>query len=408
MAHDESPELLSNDEAGETDPSYWSGARLVLAGVIVVAALGVIAVMLRPHWDRWQEHEADAAWYEQAKRELNERLNQKPKPRSAVNDEILSRFDTDGLDTDLRQRIFNGGPRKDSIPALTTEAAAQAVGQTQHGPPRTPQWPKFVPAKEALFPANTRVVGLTVGGQSRAYPIPIIVWHEIVNDLLGTGDDKTPVLVVYCPLCDSVSVAERRLGGKTYEFGVSGMLTNSNVLLYDRMDNALWSQIGFEAVSGPNVGKSLKHLDGWELTTLDKWTKRHPNSTVLTMETGFANYQSRYERQAYATYFRHDRLMFPIEHQSARLGRQKVPVVGVRVGDIAKAYPLEAVRKDATEGVFKDELADGVVQLSVDDESVQVVQTPAGAQAVHTYWFAWYAFYPKTELYESAADAGGN
>ena len=110
-----------------------------------------------------------------------------------------------------RDEIHAGGPQKDGIPSLTN--------------------PKLIPAKSAGFlrPAD-RVIGVFVEGESRAYPLPILDYHEAVNDEIG----KTAFAVTYCPLCDSSAVFDRRRGDSTVEFGISGLLYNSNVLLYDR------------------------------------------------------------------------------------------------------------------------------------------------------------------------------
>ncbi len=125
-------------------------------------------------------------------------------------------FDLTGLTID-RQRIKAGGPTKGGIPSLTA--------------------PISVPIVNAEFLSDqARVVGVTVHGQSRAYPLNVLNWHECINDMLG----GVPIAIIYCPLCDSVSVVDRRLDDRILEFGISGLLYNSNVLLYGRQDHALW------------------------------------------------------------------------------------------------------------------------------------------------------------------------
>jgi len=130
-------------------------------------------------------------------------------------------------------------------------------------------------------------------------------------------------------------------GGKTFEFGISGLLFHSNVLLYDRTDHALWSQVGLKAVSGPHHGQSLKHLAGWSLTTFETWKRKFPESTVLTFETG---YRRRYQTNPYQGYFQTDRLMFPVPKPPAGLAN-KSPVIGLKLASKTKAYPLDEIIK---------------------------------------------------------------
>jgi len=130
-----------------------------------------------------------------------------------------SQFDLRNLTIPMDQ-LLHGGPPKDGIPALTE--------------PKTVR----VARADFLLP-DDRIVAVTKNDESRAYPIRLLNWHEIVNDTLG----GVPIAVVYCPLCDSVTVVDRRMDGAALEFGVSGMLYQSNVLMYDRTHNALWSFI---------------------------------------------------------------------------------------------------------------------------------------------------------------------
>ena len=283
----------------------------------------------------------------------------------------LAPFNTDNL-TLPREQILYGGVGKDRIPALVD--------------------PKTIKDTEADgLRAGERVIGVTVAGESRAYPINILMYHEAVNDTLG----GVPIAVIYCPLCDSVSVVERRLEGRTYTFGISGLLHNSNVLLFDRTDQALWSQVGMTAISGPNAGKSLRHLS-WEIVSLAVWREAHPEATVLSVDTG---YDRDYRRQPYGDYFVTDRLSFPVTGEDARLPR-KAPVVGVRLGETVRAYSLSEIRK-APGGLVRDTIDGEAIVLQSDPESgsVRVVEAPAGAMVIHTFWFAWAAFYPETEMY---------
>ncbi len=288
---------------------------------------------------------------------------------SAEPGDALSQFDTSGL-TVPRDEILSGGPPKDGIPALTD--------------------PKTAPVSEARFAGGQRVVVVTVSEEARAYPINILNWHEAINDRLG----GTPIAVIYCPLCDSVSVVDRRLDGKVLEFGISGLLHQSNVLLYDRQDHALWSQVGLEAISGPHVGTSLKHVP-WQITTFERFQQSHPNGTVVTTDTGHFR---DYGRNPYRHYLATDRLMFPLKRKDDRLP-VKEAVVGVRFQDEARAYPVRVIR-EASGQTVRDRLAGETVELRADaDGTVRVVQVPDAAQVVHTFWFTWAAFHPETSIY---------
>jgi hypothetical protein len=285
--------------------------------------------------------------------------------------EQSAEFNLDNLAIPLPEIVF-GGPPKDGIPALT-DPEVVAIDAADH------------------LHDDDRVIGVSLGGQDRAYPIRALMYHEAVNDEVG----GVPIAVVYCPLCDSVTVVDRRLEGRTYTFGVSGLLFNSNVLLYDRTDDALWSQLGLAAVSGPNAGRSLPHLP-WELTTVAEWRRARPESTVMTFNTG---HKRPYVEAPYGDYFESDRLMFPVAREDARL-YGKTRVVGVRLADTVRAYPADELRK-AADGLVRDTIGGEPIVLRADPDggSVRVVQAPPGAQVAHTFWFAWAAIHPQTEIY---------
>jgi hypothetical protein len=337
---------------------YWTPGRVTLGVVIVMVAGSFIGVVFSRELRNIQEGMSSDALYAELLRTTTE--------------EHAAEFNLDNIVIPVDQISF-GGPRKDGIPAINDpeNVALQSCDRLAD---------------------DDRVVGVVVGGEARAYPLRVLLYHEIVNDELG----GTPVAIVYCPLCDSVTVVERRLDGAVREFGVSGLLVNSNVLLYDRSDDSLWSQVGLTAISGPNAGRSLPHLP-WEITTAAAWRTRHPDSTVMSFETG---YDRDYDRNPYPDYFNSDdRLMFPVANEDDRLQRRDL-VVGIRLGDTTRAYPLAKIR-NAPDGLVRDLIDGEAVVLSVgpDGESVRIVEVPAKALSVHTFWFAWVAFYPGTEIY---------
>ncbi|MHC4996189.1 MAG: DUF3179 domain-containing (seleno)protein, partial [Planctomycetota bacterium] len=290
--------------------------------------------------------------------------------------------------------IRSGGPAIDGIPSLTTEAARpdQRFNPAYYGehPPR------LEPIDGSTLPPTTRVVTLTLHNQTRVYPINILNFHEIINDTLThptEPEQQTHVAIVYCPLCDSVTVFDRTLNNTTYEFGVSGLLHKSNVLLYDRTDHALWSQLGLAAVSGPNAGVRLQTLNHWKLTTLGAARQAHPVAQALTLHTGF---ERDYAANPYANYFNNDGVWFGME-PSKKLMPNKQKIVGIRIGNKQRAYKLETVAKL---GTLHDTLAGRPVTIRIQpDRTLTVTQAPPDAQITHTFWFAWQAFWPDTEVY---------
>lgn len=269
--------------------------------------------------------------------------------------------------------IHAGGPPKDGIPALTH--------------------PTVIRADKANYLNDTdRVVGVTLGDQARAYPIKILNYHEIVNDTLG----RIPIAVTYCPLCDSAAVFDRRVDGETREFGVSGLLYNSNVLMYDRggEPESLWSQVAAQGVSGPAAGKALQALP-LELTTWQDWTARHPNTTVISDQTGHAR---NYNVNPYARYFAGQRLMFPARPMSDRLA-PKTLVLGVWTEGKARAYPIASF--GARDQTLEQELDGKSFTLVYDarHRALRIDSADDGVEWMYSFWFAWYAFRPETELF---------
>ena len=303
----------------------------------------------------------------------------------------LSFDDFDASDLRVpREEIQRGGPPPDGIPALVTEAAAQAGTENPLRLPPTP----LLPAEQAddLY-GQSRVFVVTIEQQTRAYPLALLNWHEVVNDVLG----GKPIAVVYCPLCDSASVVSRTLGRgeerTTTTFGVSGLLYNSNVILYDRATRRLWSQVKLQALSGPRAGETLEHVGRWSMMTAERFALDFPDATVLSVQTGS---RRNYERNPYRRYFTNDKLMFPVAHRDDRLPL-KARVIGLQHGDHAVAVPLSAIR-EREGGRMSVEVGDHTVRLRADDDSITVHASQPEVASVHTFWFAWVASHPETQL----------
>lgn len=293
------------------------------------------------------------------------------KQRQSGRAELFRPFNLKHLQID-RSQLLSGGPPKDGIPALSR--------------PKVVPVGRLAPNRPAM-----RVIGVQVNGASRAYPLAILNWHEVINDTLG----GKPIAVIYCPLANSATVVDRRMGGKTLEFGVSGLLLDSNVVFYDRTYHALWSQVGFKALSGPFAGRSLKHLR-WEITTASNWRREHPRSSIVSFQTG---YHRNYRFNPYAAYFRNNRLMFPVHPIDHRLPL-KTQVIGIQIGQVTRAYPVHALMVSA-KGRISDIVAGERVILTRTHKGrgYRVRKAPPDANTVSTFWFAWSAFHPNTTIF---------
>ena len=275
---------------------------------------------------------------------------------------------------------IRGGALKDGIPSLTN--------------------PKLLAAADVDFlESDDRVIGVVFGDDARAYPLKILEYHEVVNDHVG----GIPLAVTYCPLCDSAAVFDRRHPDGDLEFGISGLLYNSNVLIYNRKKGegeSLWSQLMGTAVSGPNVGDQLKVLP-LELTTWADWSARHPESRVLSSETGHGR---NYAISAYVDYFSSPNLLSPVKPSDARLPK-KTPVLGVWTKNAWRAYPLSAFTDESEPRQFEQKLDDRRFTIGYHPKarSLRIIRDDDGVRWMYAYWFAWYAFHPKTELYNAPA-----
>ena len=269
--------------------------------------------------------------------------------------------------------ILRGGPPRDGIPALVR--------------------PPVLPAAAAPWHDDELVVGVVRSDQARAYPIAVLDWHELVNDQLG-GE---PVLVSYCPLCGTALVFDRRIGGRVHTFGVSGLLYQSDLLLYDRETESLWSQIASAAVTGPSNGRRLRVLRS-ELVRWGDWKERHPHTTVLSADTGF---RRDYGRSPYGGYAQSRELYFPAPVD--RRYHPKMPTLGMRIaGGAALAFPALEVERSGGRVARRFEGHEVVVRY---DPKAQVfhAEAPPEVEVIEGYWFAWAAFHPQTAVHEAGS-----
>lgn len=271
-------------------------------------------------------------------------------------------------------QINFGGPDKDGIPSIDK--------------------PDFVMAGFAAFLRNDdQVLGLVRGKTARAYPLPILNWHEVVNDRIG----KDPVVITFCPLCGTGVAFDARIDGRELSFGVSGLLYNSDVLLYDRQTNSLWSQLLGQAISGPFKGKRLTMLPLTHTSWAD-WRKAQPATQVLSTNTGTVR---PYRRDPYDGYAQTEELMFPVQFRAAGF-HPKERVLGIKLAGRSKAYPFVELGK--TSGEFVDRIGDQALTIRYERNAKRATAHGSDGQqlaAVVGYWFAWYAFNPATEVFRA-------
>lgn len=328
-------------------------------------------------------------------------------------------------------QIISGGPPPDGIPPLDA-----------------PEFVTVAEADEYLSDAEP-VVYVSINGDTRAYPVQVLIWHEIVNDVVG----GVPVSVTYCPLCNSAVTFERVVGGEVTTFGTSGSLFNSALIMYDRATESLWTHYDGRAVVGTATGEQLvpvsSPLLGW-----GDYKELFPNTLVLDRdETGFSR---RYGSNPYVGYDNPDGTPFLFRGAPDDRAALQQRVVGVEIDGAAVGYSLDSVSggdaraTSATVGttdivifwkagqstaleaggtdegrdvgsvlVFNATLDGNLLTFSTEgdvfvDNETESVWTLAGLatsgplegsqlSAIHhldTFWFAWSSYQPGTELVE--------
>ena len=280
---------------------------------------------------------------------------------------------TDGVKHSIPlNEILSGGPGKDGIPSIDN--------------------PEFVSAEKATFLDDSDSgLGLTLNGESRFYPYRILVWHEIVNDTVA----GQPVLVTYCPLCATGIVFDRRIDSEVQEFGVSGRLWQSNLLMYNRAGNeageSLWSQVLGEAVLGVHTGKKLSIVRS-DVVRFGDWKQAHPDTKVLSQDTGALR---DYGRDPYGDYYTSESVSFGATFNDTRL-HPKALVHGIEIDGQYKAYSDETLS-----GTITDTFAGKEVSVTKDG-SGQITFTADGEPlaSIPGFWFSWLAVHPETELFK--------
>ncbi len=253
--------------------------------------------------------------------------------------------DVDGLPEPLvpLSELRSGGPPPDGIPPI--------------------DHPKFIPVAGVDFLAeNEPVMAVDVGIDARAYPVQILIWHEIVNDTIG----GVPVAVTYCPLCNSAVAYDRRVDGRVMSFGTSGLLWNSALVMYDRQTETLWSHFNGEAIVGMLTGTEL---ETFPVATVPwgVWRDAHPEGLVLSRDTGF---DRDYGSNPYPGYDDITSQPFLFEGEVDGRFTAMTRVVGIELEGSALAVPLVLLREQ------------GVVPATVDGQDLTVWWVPGTASAL--------------------------
>jgi len=322
-----------------------------------------------------------------------------------------------------KEEVFDGGPGKDGIPALTT--------------------PLMVAASQATYlKDDDLVIGYKRGNDIRAYPHPILDWHEIINDEM----DGHPISIIYCPLTGTGTGWERTLNGKVTTFGVSGLLYNSNIIPYDRLTNSNWSQIRLDCVNGELRTQRVETFHTVE-TTWKTWKEMFPQTKVVSHQTGFSRNYNNYPYGDYKT--NNNSFIFPVTSQDNRIPNKErvLGVISAETKDRVKVYRLasfegeNAVKHDnfgsytlvlagskknnflvafdrtLTNGTIltfsPTSFSQGLSPVILSDtegntwnvfgEAVSGPRTGQKLKPVISfigYWFSWGAFYPNPEIFE--------
>ncbi|MDP8246026.1 MAG: DUF3179 domain-containing (seleno)protein [Candidatus Hinthialibacter antarcticus] len=285
-----------------------------------------------------------------------------------------------------KDQIVAGGAIKDRVPTLTapslmTTQEVEEYNDEERG--------KYLVSGDIVF-------GVEINGEARAYPMRVLVWHEIANDFVG----GVPIAVAYNYLTDSGVVYNRNVGDETLNFGFSGLLYNSNSLFYDKRgsqeEESLWSQLLGKAVTGPAAaaGKTLEVIP-CQRVQWSVWKAMHPETKVLGFDPLLIK---RYQSNPGGPYFGSDSLYFPVEPlpQNSKWAK-KTPVTIVSIGDERRVYPLPVIDEKTKPGSEWSDTINGVevkFTFHPSPDSVIVEADDPTLKIRHAAWFAWYSMFP--------------
>jgi hypothetical protein len=324
--------------------------------------------------------------------------------------------------------LMSGGPPKDGIPAIFI--------------------PKFETQNEAggWLDDKEPVIALEIEGEAKAYPLSILIWHEIANDKLGS----VPIAVTFCPLCYSALIYDRRILGMQPYFGVSGLLRNSDLVMYDNVSESFWQQFTGEAIVGEMVGNKLTQIPS-QIISFKQFKVSYPDGTVLSKETG---YNKEYGKNPYVGYDDIDQKPFLFKGDEDERLPPNEKVIAVKSENVYKAYPysitfeqkvindkvgkmpvaifhgdgavsaldnniISESKEVGSTGVFNPQIDSGILTFRYENGYFLDIQTGSkwnvtgkavsgeleGKQLERIphgdyFAFAWFAFMPDTEVYK--------
>ncbi|MDE0243603.1 MAG: DUF3179 domain-containing protein [Candidatus Kaiserbacteria bacterium] len=252
--------------------------------------------------------------------------------------------------------VLSGGVRKDGIPAITD--------------------PVFLPLAETDVRESARGILVQHNGMSRFYPYSILVWHEIVNDTL----DDLSIAVTYCPLCDSALVFDRLVQGTLLQFGVSGLLFESNLLMYDTATESLWSQSNRRSVVGTYTGTELS-LVPFQVLRLSEVREKYPTTEVLSTDTGYAR---NYGDTPYDGYTDTEQTLFPISITDKRFPAKDIfYVIPFRGRSLAARY------HDISEGTTSFSVDSFAITITRDGDEIVAQHGNELLPGYFELWFSW-------------------
>jgi hypothetical protein len=291
-------------------------------------------------------------------------------------------------------------------------------------------YPEYIePDKAKWIRPDDLILGIEYNGESRAYPLLILNWHEIVNDNVGGKN----FLITYCPLCASGIVFDREIDGQIYSFGNTGSLYESAMVMYDRETESYWWQVGGAAIEGPLEGQKLEMLPS-VISEWDEWLNLHPETLILSRNTG---YERDYDADNYRSYNLPDSPpSWPISKLNDRLP-PKTMITGISINNESKAYPILSlgdtvftdnvgenrvliISKPSTSylAIFYSQIEDVELHFKIQngvlrDEETESIWNSAGISvegrlsgfklkqipSSTEFWFAWAIAQPNTEIY---------
>lgn len=358
---------------------YFKQKPMIKSSIIIlVILLGVSTVIF---WQRFIGNDFNLSQNGETKKEtimisngevVND-LNQEQSDQSLTTQEIMI---TNGVKHSVPlDEIVSGGPPKDGIPSIDD--------------------PKFISIAEAdkLLKDSEPGIAVSMEDVNRFYPFQILVWHEIVNDTIN----GKRILVTYCPLCLSGIVFDPVVKGEGVEFGTSGKLWNSNLVMYDRKTESLWSQILGEAIVSEMIGTQLKILPS-DMIKYGDFKKLNPDGAVLSRDTGATRF---YGQDPYGDYYTTPGIYFSVSKKDDRLN-DKDFILGIVINGKAKAYLPEAVKK-AGEIIDQFEGKTIVARYEKAIDAVRIFEKQADGTVERinpfgSFWFSWVAAHPDTEL----------